>query len=71
MKAAFKKHVASLTSLKSKIAKEEETASGHQSELSASKTRLKHLRTDLSELESTAANDGLSVADLHEAVDNK
>lgn len=69
MKAALKKHASKLATLKGKIADEEAAAAKQQAELSASRTRIKHLRAEVAELESAAATDGFAVSELHEAAD--
>jgi septal ring factor EnvC (AmiA/AmiB activator) len=69
MKAALKKHASKLATLKGKIADEEESAAKLQADLSASRTRIKHLRAEVAELESTAASEGFAVSELHEASD--
>lgn len=69
MKAALKKHASNLAGLKAKSDAEETTAAKLQSELSASRTKIKHLRSEQAELESTAATDGFAVSELHEAAE--
>lgn len=71
MKAHLKPFITKAIAARKAIVDEEQKAADIQSDLSASKTRLKHLRGDLAEIESEAASSGLSVADLHEAVDEK
>jgi len=69
MKKAHQAFVKKATKLRKSIADETLVAADLQAYLSASKTKLKHLRGDLAEVETEAAEDGLSVADLHAAVD--
>lgn len=71
MNKDHKPFVTKATSQRKAIAAETLTAADLQADLSASKTRLKHLRGELAETEAEAAEAGLSVADLHEAVDEK
>ena len=71
MKAHHKAFVTKATAARKSIKDETLIAADLQSDLSASKTRLKHLRGELSEIEAEAAEAGLSVADLHSEVDKK
>lgn len=71
MKAHHKAFVTKAIEARKAIKAETLTAADLQSDLSASKTRLKHLRSELAEIETEAAEAGLSVADLHDAVDEK
>lgn len=71
MKAHLKPFITKALATRKAIADETLTAADLQSDLSASKTKLKHLRGDLAEIETDAAEAGLSVADLHAAVDEK
>lgn len=71
MKAHLKAFVTKAIAARKAIAAETLTAADLQSDLSASKTRLKHLRGELAEIETEAAQAGLSVSDLHDAVDEK
>lgn len=71
MKAQHKAFVTKATAAREAIKDETLTAADLQSDLSASKTRLKHLRSELSEIEAEAAGAGLAVADLHAEVDKK
>lgn len=69
MKATIRKYATKLRNIKSEIEKEQETAAKHQAALSASKTKIKHLRSEQSEIEAAAADDGVSVSELHDALE--
>lgn len=70
MKAAHKAHVAKASKIRTQIADKVAQASKVSGDLAGLNEDIAKLRSEMSEIETEAADDGLSTSDLHEACDD-